>query len=261
MSGISLSGFRISEGAGSLDLRLKPNDFIGLVAPAELDPSRALRELASKAPRGARVFWIARDSVPGRSTVQQLTKPVGSDRATQLLTLMRLWDVRRKTIASLPPAQALAAALVGALCSEADAILSDETLDGLDPWTLPAATQALADQEAPTVVVTRRPDVLEACRRVVVLHDKGVRFDGAPADLVRILRPATVEIETEDPGAVSAMIEPLRLQVQSSPGKLVIHTTEGQKLAAELCLRGYGQIRAITVRTPTFTEALRELIP
>ncbi len=257
---LAISGYRVSDQGAPISMRVEAGDWIGLTGPAEVNLSRFLAEFAGKAARSVRTVWVDPAELSGRKTVQQLAKSAGPDGATKILTALRLWDVRRDAISSLTSHQKRAAALVSALAENFELILMEETLDLLDPWALPGALELIQEHSAAKIALTQRPDILETCQRIVALNERGLRFDGAPSDLLRIIRPAVVEVETSEPGAVAAMVEPLQLRVNASPGRLEIQTTEGQKLAAELCLRGYPLIRAMTVRTPTLSEALQALI-
>lgn len=260
MSLLTVSGYRVSDQGAPITVRIEAGDWIGISGPSEVNLSRFLAEFAGKSSRNVRTVWIDADELPSRKTVQQLAKIGGPDQATRILTLLRLWDVRRNTIASLNPSQKRAAAFIQALADKFELIFMEESLDALDPWVLPGVLELIEEHPSAKVVLSMRPDVLVHCQRLVILNDRGLRFDGAPSDLLRIIRPAAVEVETDDAGAIGAMIEPLQLQVHSEPGRMTIHTTEGQKLAANLCVRGYPLIKAITVRTPTLAEALLDLI-
>lgn len=233
---------------------------VGITAPAEVDVSRFLAEFVGNAGRKVSSSWVDPDRLKGRLTVQQLGKEADADRITRILTLLRLWDVRKATLASLGERQKRVAAFVPALASDYSLILAEEWLDMLDPWASAGLIELLREHPAAKVIVSMRPDILAQVDRLLILSPRGVRFDGAPSDLLKIIRPAAVEVETTDPGAVAALVEPLHLQIESSPGTLTIRTTEGQRLAAELALQGYPWIKAITVRTPTLEEALRSLI-
>ncbi len=259
MAALEVRDFRLTDQGAPISARLSAGSMVGLVGPAEVAVSRLLAEFAGKAGRG-KLGWIDPSDLSGRATVQSLVKPAGPDGATRILTLLNLWEVRRSTVSSLGLRQRRAVALLPVLANSFALIAAEEALDDLDPWTLPGALEGLAEHAATKLIMSSRPDVLERCDRILVLHDRGLRFDGAPADLLRIIRPATVEIETDNPGAVAAFIEPLELRVESAPGLLRVHTAEGQKLAADLCLQGYPYVKAISVRTPTLSEALLALI-
>jgi ABC-type multidrug transport system ATPase subunit len=212
---------------------------------------RASRKISS--------FWVGPEQVKGRKTVQQLAKGADADRTTRILTALRLWDVRKSPVAALGESHRRIAAFIPALASRSDLIVAEDWIDLTDPWTLNGLLELLREHSAAKVIASNRPDVLLQVDRLLVLNHRGLRFDGAPSDLLKIVRPAIVKVETENPGAVAALIEPLQLQIESSPGSLLIRTAEGQHLAADLILRGYPWVNAVAVRTPTLDEALREL--
>ena len=256
----TISGYRVSDQAAPITLRVDKGAWIGVTAPSEVDVSRFLAEMVGRAGRKVPSHWVDAGVLKGRKNVQQLAKGADADRTTRILTLLRLWDVRKNVVASLTESQRRAAAFVPALASDASLILVEDWIDMIDPWALGGLLELLQDHGASKVVASSRPDILAHVDRLLVLSHRGVRFDGAPSDLLKIIRPASVEVETENPGAVAALVEPLQLQIESSPDLLVIKTAEGQKLAADLIVRGYPWIKTVTVRTPTLEEALRSLI-
>ncbi|MBL8059117.1 MAG: hypothetical protein JNK63_00205 [Chthonomonas sp.] len=257
---LTLSGYRVSDQAAPITVRVDLGIWIGVVAPAEIDVSRFLAEIVGRAGRKVSSQWADTSELKGRKIVQQLAKGADPDRITRILTLLRLWDVRKSQISSLSEGHRRAAAFVPALASDANLILFENWVDMTDPWVLDGLIELLEEHPAAKVMASSRSDILSRVDRLLVLNTRGIRFDGAPSDLLKIIRPATVVVETENPGAIAALVEPLQLQVESFPDMLVIKTTEGQRLAADLVVRGYPWVRAVTVRTPTLDDALRSLI-
>lgn len=253
---LSVTGYRVSESAAPFSVRVDKGAWIGVVAPAEVDASRFLAAFVRRSSTGL----VEPSALGSKKSVQQLAKGADAEVTTRILTSLRLWDVRKMALGALTDAQRRCAAFIPALAGGSNLILAADWLDSLDPWALKGLLELLRESQAAKVIVSSRPDILAAVDRLIVLNSRGLRFDGAPSDLVKIIRPATVEVETEDPGAVAAIIEPLDLQIESGPGRLVVRTHEGQELAAKLALHGYPWIRAITVRTPTLEEALQSLI-
>lgn len=260
MSDWSLAEFRTHPQATPVTIRLQGREWVGITGTTRVGKSRLLDALQQRYPRRDGLYRVDPSALSGRTTLQALAKAQGADRAAVVLSMLGLWDKRRDTIGSLSPAERAVAAWIPALVQPLDAVLSDGETDRLDPWVLPSLLEELKKLDAVKVLVSVRPDVLEHCERLIVLNERGLRFDGGPGDLIRIVRPQEILVETEDPGPVAALIEPLQLRVDVFPGGLRIETTEGQALAAELALKGYPHLRVITVKSPTLTEALRTLI-
>ena len=63
-----------------------------------------------------------------------------------------------------------------------------------------------------------------------------------------------------DQPAVKAIVQPFSVSMREEGEDLVIEAQEGQELAANLLLQGYGNVRCAVHRPPTMEEALMTLI-
>jgi ABC-type lipoprotein export system ATPase subunit len=187
---------------------------------------------------------------------------VTHERATEALVATGLWEVRRESVADLSPIQRSAAALLPALAGAAEVLVFDGTLDELDPWALSGVLDLLKKRQshgACWVVATNRPEVAAIADAVIALKDRDVRFAGSPAELIRSVVPSRLEVATDNMPGVKAITRPFEVQVRESNGSLRMEAAEGQTLAARLLLEGYGDVRFVVLREPTFAEALLAL--
>jgi ABC-type multidrug transport system ATPase subunit len=181
---------------------------------------------------------------------------------TEALVATGLWDDRRTALAELTDGQRVAAALLPALASSAPIVAFDGLLDELDPWTLDRVLGLLRQRQgegSSWIVATNRPDIAAATDLVVALRDSEVRFAGTPRELIRAVLPSRLEVATDNMPGVRAIARPFEVQVEQAEGVLRFEAAEGQTLAARLLVEGYGDVRFMVLREPTFAEALLAL--
>lgn len=256
----------------SLAMSIQAGQALCVVGPAASGKSRLLAVIGKleKPVRGT-VHVPSRISVAGRPGLSRRSKPLSIARkaardsatASEVLTTLRLWDVRNRPISQLSEAQVVACELVEPLSKSDPLLIIDGHLDFLDPWSLEGALRLLRmrlSRGAAAVVATNRADLVERFDAVVVLKDQAAVFAGSPDEL-RLRGPERrIEIETSEPSGVRALVEPFEVTVRETEGGVSMQAREGQAVAAHLLLEGYGSTKFVYLRRQTVEEALNALI-
>lgn len=257
----------------TLTLQVGPGQSLCVIGPGASGKSRLLAVISKRErPVRGSVHAPSRTSIAGRSELPWRAKPQAIARsrggtneaalAAEVLSGLRLWDVRLKPISQLSESQQAACELIEPLMSHAPLLVIDGQLDRLDPWALDGALHLLKDRlasGAAVVVATNRVDLASVFDTLVVLRDQAVEFAGTVADLLREGPEQTVEVETGRQPTVRALAEPFEVRVRETEEGLVFTTPEGQALAARLLLEGYGDVRMVLLKKPSLTEALLKL--
>jgi ABC-type multidrug transport system ATPase subunit len=271
---IGLDHVAISEEGATLSMGIAKGQWIGIYGPAGSGKSALLSALAGleRPARGAiavraQPFVVEPIANPRKVKPLQLARqgrgPHFASIATEALIASRLWDYRNTPVAQLSAGQAVAAELLPALTSTAPLIVCDEQLDRLDPWTLRGVRKHLGkmrEQGTALIAATNRTDLALDFDVLLVLAKREVRYAGSPEDLVRKVKPHQILVEADDQPGVKALVSPFSISSQASSEGLRLEAEAGQELAADLLLKGYGNVRAVIHRTPTIEEALLELI-
>lgn len=184
------------------------------------------------------------------------------DAVVEVLSALSLWDDRDRPVLNLPPGMLAAADLLEPLLSSEDVVLLDGHLDSLDPWTLRSVFDVIDRQSAEGrafVVSTNSPGIAERLGAIIVLRDSSVRFAGTVTELIQHARPAELLVETDDESLVAEICRPFSISIRRARQGMLIKSERGQQAAAELLLKGYGRVKSVLVREPSFEEALLEL--
>lgn len=195
-------------------------------------------------------------------SLAQRTAGRDEGQCAEVLTSLGLWDDRETLVAKLPVGMAVACDLLPCLLSPAAAVVVDGLLDLLDPWAAANVMREfedLARQGRCLVVVTNSLWVAERMGSLVALRDSEAVYAGSVADLVRRGRPSEVTVTTSDPSTAQSMADPFMLSVQKTADGLHLTAHDGQALAARLLTEGYGSVKAVVVKEPTFADVLLEL--
>jgi len=258
----------------TLTLAVPAGSFVAIVGPAASGKSKLLGVVSGreKATRGEvmrpeSVFSVDETAFVRRDRPSAIAKRALGDqdraRIADALSALGLWDDRNRSIANLGTSQQVAARFIEPLIDTPGLMASDGDLDHLDPWTRDRLWRLLQDRRAEGmtfVYTTNAAELAEFADLVVVLKDQQVIFSDSPQALVRSLSSSTVTVETNDhPGAL-ALANPFEVEVTETPTGIRFEVAEGQQLAAKLLLEGYGDVRHILVRHPSFREALARVL-
>lgn len=257
----------------TLTMSVSAGQSLSLVGPAGAGKSRLIRMLAGKdGPAQGVVHVRGRSILVGESPlarrirVHSLARRSGdasNQRVAEVLTSLRLWDVRGRSVGELSPSQALACELIEPLAGDAEILFLDGLLDALDPWTFRSALDLVHTHMAEGrtfVVATQRPDIIRELDHLIVVTDQQVKFAGSVDDLLRCGPPHRLDITTENAPAVRALVAPFEVSVTLQDDGLRLEAPEGQELAARLLLDGYGDVKYVIHRPPAIEEALRALL-
>lgn len=205
--------------------------------------------------------WARRDT-PMSITRETLGR--GSlQRATDALSTLGLWDVRQEACFTLSPSHQAAAIFLPAILKESPLITCDHRLDYLDPQVLANLWPVLQEQRrqgAILVYATHRHDLGERADFVLVLKAGQVSFSGTPETLRRTSIETELVVGTDNRPATRALADPFEVDMEDTEDGVRLSAKEGQALAAKLLLEGYGDVRYIIQRNPTFAEALAKFL-
>ncbi len=265
---LGLEHLALEDEGPTLTLSVRSGQSVAILGPAASGKTRLLNVLAGQERPGqgrvhlrGRVAHAGSEGLSRRTKVQAIPR-VSLDVATEVLLTLGLHEVRNVSYGDLSPTQAVACELVNPLLSDAEVMLFDGQLDLLDPWTGAMVQERLRRERAKgrtVVFVTHRPDLAARADAVIVLRGNQVRFAGSMEELLRAGSPHTVTVSTEDQAGVKALVEPFEVSVRLEGDTMRLEAKEGQALAARLLLEGYGDVRYVVVRPPTFEEALRRI--
>lgn len=259
-------------GASPFSIRLHAGHSVAVMGRAGSGKSALLAAIRSGKPPAGKVTCETSivSSTEGRpaprETVQslgkRLAKSFGVDRVREAIAAVGLTDVRLEPIRTLSASQIVAASLVEPLCSTQVALI-DGKLDQLDTVSLETTLDLICRRTtagALLLVATNRADVAQRLGRLIVLRSGSLSFDGGMGQLMERAGPSELIIESGEPTAVRALVEPFAIRVTERPGGLLISAPHGQELAAKLLTQGYGAVRAVLLREPTFGDALRTVL-
>lgn len=271
---IGLDHVSIASEGSTLSMGIEAPQWIGVYGPGGSGKSKLLSVMAGRErpsrgtvrvqepvsvaepvpnPRRARPFQLARR---GRG-------PHFASIATEALLATRLWEIRNSVVSQLSDSQMAACELLPVLTSGASCLILDGHLDRLDPWAL-AATKAylrlLQTQGVGMVAATNRPDLAQEFDAILVLREQEVVFAGPPDDLIRASGTHTFVVTAVSQPAVQAIVKPFSVSMREEKEGLVLKAEEGQEVAANLLLQGYGNVKCAVHRPPTMEEALLALI-
>ena len=265
-----LRDFALLPEDGRITLAVNPGQFVTVLGPVGSGKTRLLNTLAGRqrtaagvvtAPEGTRS--VAPGSLSGRQKVVSAKGNLSTDQ-TRLLALLGLWEQRHRTIAELSPGQIAAAEIFTTFATSdpVSLVLLDGQMDALDVPTRRQLELFLADQRSSGLIVVAATHDLGMAERsdvIAVLDDSHFKFVGSPADLIRRGGPAEITVETREHLAVRALVEPFSIFAERLESGWKLRAEEGQAVAAKLLTEGYGDVKWITIQTPTLAEALEKL--
>lgn len=213
-----------------------------------------------------KISAAAQGELPGRTKPQSLArKGPGANKANlaaEVLSALRLWDVRQSPLSSLSSGQVVACQLIEPLMSDAELLIVDGHFDHLDPWALAGVWELLRRRLAngsALVASTIRPDLMAHFDALIVLKQGAVAFAGTVDELVRQGEEQEIRVTTENRTAVRAIVSPFEVSVRDTPEGIVFQAAEAQQLAAKLLLDGYGDVQFVVLGRKSIEEALLSL--
>lgn len=258
----------------TLSLALSPGQSLVVVGPAQSGKTRFLRcLLGQERPGQGRAALSGNVAIPSdsgfnrRLTPQALAKrnaPSGQAQAiTDALSSTGLWEQRALPVTDLSPSQLAACELVPVFASRPDVIVLDGHLERLDAWTRELVLDGLRrelQRGAALVTATNDLDLIREFDIALVMVANRVAFAGPLDALLREADESELTVETTNQEGVRALVAPFEISIQSTPEGLRMQATEGQAIAAKLLMEGYGDVRLVTLRSPSLPDAVRAIV-
>lgn len=271
---IRLDAFSQLAQGPTLSLALAPGQSLAVVGPAQSGKTRFLRcLLGQERPGQGRAAIGGEVAVPSdagfsrRATPQALAKrhaPSGQAQSiTDALSSTGLWDLRATSVAELSPTQLAACELIPVFASRPDVIVLDGHLERLDPWTREWVLEGLQrelQRGAAVVAATNDLNLLSEFDAILIMVANRVAFAGTLDELLREADDSEIVVETTNQEGVRALVAPFEISIQSTPEGLLMRAQEGQAIAAKLLMEGYGDVRLVTLRPPTLSDAVRAIV-
>jgi ABC-type multidrug transport system ATPase subunit len=272
-SGLSFAHVALGKRGPTLALDVRAGSTLAVMGLAASGKSKVLRICAgSESPargevirHGKNVYieepeWMRRDTPI--SIARGLVGKGSLQRVSEAISALGLWDFRQKACVSLTRSQQSAASFLPALLGGADLVCIDQAFDNVD-WlvleNLWSAFQELRRDGAVIAYATHRPDLGERADHVLVLKSESFAFSGSPETLKRTMGSTQLTVGTQNRPGVRAIADAFDVELEETSDGLRITAKEGQALAAKLISEGYGDVRYILQRAPTFAEALARI--
>ena len=187
--------------------------------------------------------------------------PAEAYRATvaELTALLELGDLMQKPVRNLSLGERMKCEVAAALLHRPRVLFLDEPTIGLDVTMQRRIREFIAEynrRTGATVLLTSHymADVEALCKRVIVIHQGKILFDGALADLVqRFTAHKTVTVELEQPGAdLHAYGEVVR----ENGGRISLRVPKAEAAALTARLLSDLPVKDLSVEDPPIEEVI-----
>ncbi len=182
----------------------------------------------------------------------------------ELTELLEIAEVAQKPTRQLSLGERMKCELCAALLHRPQVLFLDEPTIGLDvamQLTVREFIRRYNETTGATVLLTSHymDDVASLCRRVIVIDEGKLRYDGDLATLVRSIRPDK-RIALKLAGAPDrAALERAGEVVEMEPGRAVLRVRQDALREAVGFLLGQASVTDLTVEDPPLEEVMREL--
>jgi lipooligosaccharide transport system ATP-binding protein len=278
----SFGGFEAVRG---VDVDVAPGEIFGFLGPNGAGKSSTMRMIACVSPRSggelsvlgmdpdvdgprirARIGVVPQlDNLDTELTVREnleiygryfgLSRAHVRRKAVELLELAQLGDRGDAAVESLSGGMKRRLTIARSLVNDPELLLLDEPTTGLDPQArhlLWDRLYRLKGEGVTQIVTTHYMDEAEQlCDRLVVMDAGVIVAEGSPGEL--IARYSTREVlELRFPPGTAAPVEAaeqLADRVEALPDRLLLYTSHGDHLQAELARRGLTPLSALVRRS------------
>jgi len=278
----SFGGFEAVRG---VDVDVAPGEIFGFLGPNGAGKSSTMRMIACVSPRSggelsvlgmdpdvdgprirARIGVVPQlDNLDTELTVREnleiygryfgLSRAHVRRRAVELLELAQLGDRGDAAVESLSGGMKRRLTIARSLVNDPELLLLDEPTTGLDPQArhlLWDRLYRLKGEGVTQIVTTHYMDEAEQlCDRLVVMDGGVIVAEGSPGEL--IARYSTREVlELRFPPGTAAPVETVEQlvdRVEVLPDRLLLYTSHGDHLQAELARRGLTPLSALVRRS------------
>jgi len=182
----------------------------------------------------------------------------------ELEELLGIAEVARKPTRQLSLGERMKCELAAALLHRPQVLFLDEPTIGLDVSMQLAVREFIRrynERSGATVLLTSHymDDVASLCRRVVVIDQGRLRYDGDLAELVRSLRPDK-RVSLKLTGAPDReALERAGTVVELEAGRALLQVKQERLREAVGFLLGLASVSDLTVEDPPLEEVMREL--
>jgi ABC-type cobalamin/Fe3+-siderophores transport system ATPase subunit len=268
---LTLEHVALAKQGSTATVHLRPGQMLGLFGPAASGKSQLLAAIAGREapPRGLvtaerPVTYVGPRELSRRIKVQQVLRQAETNAATKVLTELRLWDSRAKSVGQLSDSQAAALVLAEAIAMKPMVLAIDSLVDSLDPWTFTGLERLLLERKRTgltTVIACNRLEIAAMCDAMILLDQKMPIFVGEPIDLLTDRVVSEIIVKAGRVGPVESIVKPFRVKVRQVEGGLELSAEEGQELAARLLAEGYGTVETVFIRSETIAQAILARLP
>jgi ABC-type cobalamin/Fe3+-siderophores transport system ATPase subunit len=257
---LTLEHVALAKQGSTATVHLRPGQMLGLFGPAASGKSQLLAAIAGREapPRGL----VAAERPVTYVGPRELSRRINA--ATKVLTELRLWDSRAKSVGQLSDSQAAALVLAEAIAMKPMVLAIDSLVDSLDPWTFTGLEQLLLERKRTgltTVIACNRLELGAMCDAMILLNQKMPIFVGEPIDLLTDRVVSEIIVKAGRVGPVESIVKPFRVKVRQVEGGLELSAEEGQELAARLLAEGYGTVETVFIRSETIAQAILARLP
>jgi ABC-type cobalamin/Fe3+-siderophores transport system ATPase subunit len=254
-----------------ISLDIAAGQTVCVVGPAAAGKGKLLRAMSGQeqVDRG-KISRPGKVALPSRCNVrlrpQDLSHKKGSNQAalaTEVLSHLRLWDVRQSLISDLLETQIAACNLVEVLMGNGGLIVLDGQLDALDPWTRAGAMKLIRDRcahGAICVVATNDLSLASQFDFLIVLKEHQSVFHGAVSELTNMRGQRTLTIESERNVGVRALVDPLLVGITRTETGYKLQPGPGQEHTARMLREGYGDVKYVVSDQKSLAEIILAMI-
>jgi ABC-2 type transport system ATP-binding protein len=182
----------------------------------------------------------------------------------ELETLLDLSEVKKKPTRQLSLGERMKCELAAALLHKPSVLFLDEPTIGLDVSMQLAVREfirAYNERTGATVILTSHymDDVASLCKRVIVVDEGKLRYDGDLSALVRDVMPdKRVSVRLSSP-STREELEKVGAVIELEPGRAVLSVKQATLRDAIAHLLAHAAVTDLTVEDPPLEEAMRAL--
>ena len=278
----SFGGFEAVRG---VDVDVAPGEIFGFLGPNGAGKSTTMRMIACVSPRSggelsvlgmdpdvdgprirARIGVVPQlDNLDTELTVREnleiygryfgLSRAHVRRKAVELLELAQLADRGDAAVESLSGGMKRRLTIARSLISEPELLLLDEPTTGLDPQARHVLWDRLfrLKQQGVTLILTTHymDEAEQLCDRLVVMDGGVIVAEGSPGELIAGYSTREVLELRFPPGTAAPVetVEQLADRVEVLPDRLLLYTSHGDHLQAELARRGLTPLSALVRRS------------
>jgi ABC-2 type transport system ATP-binding protein len=183
----------------------------------------------------------------------------------ELVELLEIGDLVRKPVRNLSLGERMKAEVVGALLHQPQVLFLDEPTIGLDVTMQKRIRSFVAEYNArhgATVLLTSHymADVQALCRRVVVIHDGRLLFDGELRALAtRFGAQQTVSVRLADPSAHPQTLSAYGEVLSAHEGRVALRVQRAETSRVAAALLAAYAVTDLTIEDPPIEDVIEQV--